>query len=88
MITGRHGMSPRRPHLPDTTYDWTETVQTTGATSVFYFAMDTSIQMGAVCPKGVSKEIVGRRIARQTKALDRITCSGGRIKQIGVDSYV
>ena len=29
--------------------------------SVFAFAMDTSVHQGAVCPNGVSKEIVGRR---------------------------
>jgi hypothetical protein len=34
--------------------------------SVFDFAMDTSIKDGAVCPKCVSKEIVGRRTASRT----------------------
>jgi len=34
MITSRHGLSPRRLHAPGTTYDWRETVQATGATSV------------------------------------------------------
>lgn len=33
MITCLHGMSPRRPHSPGTTYERAETVQTTGATS-------------------------------------------------------